>query len=75
MKTFNNQTEFIFSNEFIGFTTVPNHILNDKTLSYRALGLYVQILQFQNSPDHKIYMKTLQACKTDGRTSVSNGMN
>lgn len=75
MKKFSNQTEFIFSDEFIGFTTVPNHILNDKRISYKALGLYVQIVQFQNSPGHKIYMKTLEGCKTDRRDSVSSGMN
>ena len=75
MKKFNNETEFVFSNEFIGFTTVPNHILNDKGISYKALGLYVQIVQFQNSPGHKIYMKTLEGCKTDRRNSVSSGMN
>lgn len=75
MKKFSNQTEFIFSDEFIGFTTVPNHILNDKSISYKALGLYVQIVQFQNSPGHKIYMKTLEGCKTDRKDSVSSGMN
>ena len=74
MQKFNNETEFIFSNEFIGFTTVPNYILNDKKISYKALGIYVQILQFQNSPDHKVYIKTLSTLKKDGRDGVSSGI-
>lgn len=75
MYNFSNQTNFVFSSEFVGFTTVPNIILNDSTISYKALGLYVQILQFQNSPTHKLYQETLVKLKRDGRDSVRAAMN
>lgn len=70
----NNTTKFVFSNEFIGFTNIPNYILNDKRISYKALGLYCQILQYQNSPNHSLYQKTLVNLKTDGKASVSAGI-
>lgn len=73
-KEFSNETEFVFSSEFVGFTTIPNYILNDRRISYKALGMYVQILQFQNSPDNKIYISTLQSFKKDGRDSVASGL-
>lgn len=71
---FNNTTTFVFSNEFIGFTNIPNYILNDTRISYKALGLYCQILQYQNSPNHSLYQKTLVNLKTDGKASVSAGI-
>ena len=74
MKNFNNETTFVFSNEFIGFTTIPNIILNDNRISYKALGIYCQILQFQNSPTHSLYQKTLVQLKKDGKDSVSAGI-
>lgn len=74
MNKFYNETTFVFSNEFTGFTTIPNTILNDKRLSYKALGIYCQILQFQNSPNHKLYQKTLVKLKKDGRESISSGI-
>lgn len=74
MKNFNNETTFVFSTEFIGFTTIPNIILNDTRVSYKALGIYCQILQFQNSPTHSLYQKTLTNLKTDGKASVSAGI-
>ena len=74
MPKFNNETEFVFSNEFVGFTTIPNHILNDKRISFKALGIYAQILQYQNNPEHKIYIKSLVKMKKDGKDSVSAGI-
>ncbi len=76
MSYFNNETHFEFGQGFgQGFTVTPNEILNDDTLSYKALGIYVQILQYQNSREHKVYMATLRKLKSDGETSVRNGMN
>lgn len=71
MSYFKNETHFEFGQ---GFTVTPNEILNDDTLSYKALGIYVQILQYQNSREHKIYMSALRKLKLDGETSVRNGM-
>lgn len=70
-----NTTIFEFSNEFVGFTTIPNYILNDNSISYKALGIYVQILQFQHSKEHKIYIEGLVKFKKDGRDSVRNALN
>lgn len=73
--TFNNETEFVFSSEFTGFTVIPNHIMNNRSISYKALGIYCQILQYQNAPGHKIYIKSLQAYKKDGKESIASGLN
>ena len=73
---FSNETYFELDGSFKeGFTVVPNYILNNRNLSYKAVGLYVQILQYQNSPTHKIYMKSLQTYKTDKESSVRSGIN
>ena len=73
---FSNETYFELDGSFKeGFTVVPNYILNNKNLSYKAVGIYVQILQYQNSPTHKIYVKSLMSYKTDGESSVSSGIN
>lgn len=70
-----NETYFEFGAGFgQGFTVVPNTILNDDRISYKALGIYTQILQFQNSKEHKIYMSSLEKLKSDGETSVTTGM-
>lgn len=73
---FSNETYFELDGSFKeGFTVVPNYILNNKNLSYKAVGIYVQILQYQNSPTHKIYMSSLQTYKTDKESSVRSGIN
>lgn len=72
---FYNETYFEFEEQFeVGFTTVPNFILNDTRLSYKALGIYVQILQYKFTGKHKIYLNTLSMYRTDGKTSVAAGM-
>jgi hypothetical protein len=71
----NNETYFEFDdilNE--GFTTIPNCILNDTRLTYKALGVYCQILQYKNSGKHKIYLKTLSQMRLDKRTAVSSAL-
>lgn len=73
MKDFKNKTQFVFSNEFVGFTTIPNTILNDTSISFKALGIYCKILQFQNSPKHKIYQCAFKNYKTDGESSIASG--
>ena len=73
---FSNETYFELDGSFKeGFTVVPNYILNNRNLSYKAVGLYVQILQYQNSPTHKIYVKSLMTYKTDKESSVRSGIN
>ena len=71
----NNETYFEFDEDLgIGFTTTPNYILNDTRLSYKALGIYVQILQYRNTGKHKVYLKSLSNYRTDGKSSVSSGL-
>ena len=73
---FSNETYFELDGSFKeGFTVVPNYILNNRNLSYKAVGLYVQILQYQNSPTHKIYVNSLMTYKTDIESSVRSGIN
>lgn len=74
MQKFNNETEFIFSNEFVGFTTIPNYIFQCKELSYRAVGIYCSILQFQNSPSHSITIKGLSSNHKEGRDAISKAI-
>ena len=74
MHKLNNETEFIFSNEFNGFTTVPNYIFNYHNLSYRAIGIYCSILQFQNSPTHSITIKGLASAHKEGRDAVAKAI-
>lgn len=71
---FNNETQFIFSNEFIGFTTIPNYIFQCKDLSFKAVGIYCSILQYQNSPTHKISIKGLMSIHSDGERSIRSGL-
>lgn len=74
MTNFNNQTEFILSNDFFGFTTIQNYILDDERVTNNALGLYMRIVRYQNNPNHKIYLKGL-ITEVNKRTKVTNAMN
>ena len=70
-----NETYFEFDNELNeGFTTVPNYILNDGRLSYKAVGVYVQILQYRNTGKHKVYLKSLAGYRLDKKTAVSTAL-
>ena len=70
-----SETKFIFSNEFYNFTTVPNFIFQDKTLSFKAVGIYCSVVRWHNSPMHKISIRSLQKEHKDGKDSVQSGLN
>lgn len=71
----NNETYFEFDGILdAGFTTVPNTILNDKRLSFKAIGVYVQILQYRNTGSHKVYLKSLSNYRSDKKTAVSSAL-
>lgn len=71
----NNETYFEFDEDLNqGFTTIPNYILNDKRLSYKAVGVYVQILQYRNTGKHKVYIKSLSNYRHDRKTAVSSAI-
>lgn len=72
----NNETYFEFDDDLDnGFTTVPNYILNDIRLSYKAVGVYVQILQYRNTGKHIVYVKSLSNYRVDKKGSVTNAIN
>lgn len=71
----NNETYFEFDEILnTGFTTIPNTILNDTRLSFKAVGVYVQILQYRNTGSHKVYLKSLANYRTDKKTAVSTAL-
>ncbi len=71
----NNETYFEFDDDLNeGFTTIPNYILNDIRLTYKAVGVYVQILQYRNTGKHKVYLKSLAKYRKDRNTAVSTGL-
>ena len=73
--TIKNETYFEFDNDLSqGFTTVPNYILNDTRLSFKAVGVYVQILQYRNTGKHKVYLKSLANYRKDRKTAVSTAL-
>lgn len=74
MSTLYNNTEFVLSDEFVGFTKIPNRILTDRSISYNALGIYTQILQYQNSKSHKLYENALQGFKKCDTSSLAEGI-
>ena len=66
---YQNETVFIFSDDFnkSGYTVIQNHILTDENISYYALGIYCQIIKFQHSKNHKIYIKGLANLRKESR--------
>ncbi|WP_270647480.1 hypothetical protein [Paeniclostridium hominis] len=71
----NNETYFEFDSDLNeGFTTIPNYILNDTKLTYKAVGVYVQILQYRNSGKHKVYLKSLANYRKDKKSAVSSAL-
>lgn len=71
---YKNETSFEFDASLMQWTTIPNHILNNPNVSYKALGIYVQILQYQNSQTHKVYQKTLSEYRTEKKGAVKSGL-
>lgn len=54
------------------FTAVSNCALQDKTLSYKAKGLYATISYYISIPDFVLYKNFLVSLSTDGTTSFDN---
>ena len=72
---FNNKTYFKLSDEFKDlFTRVPNTILDEKNISARALGVYVKIIRFQNSSEHKIYISGLANELKEGKDAIRSAI-
>ncbi|MFL8713212.1 replication protein, partial [Clostridioides sp. GD02377] len=70
---FNNETYFHINFDD-PFTRVPNTILDNKNLSYSAIGVVTQMLRFQRSGSHKVYAKSLISYRKDSKTKVSNAL-
>lgn len=74
-KRFNNQTYFQMGTGFEDpFTRVPNIILDEKNISAKALGIYVKIIRFQNSTDHKIYISNLANELKEGKDAIRSAI-
>lgn len=70
-----NETYFEFDEKIKdGFTTVPNYILKDDRLTFKAVGVYAQILQYRKAGNHKIYLNSLSKCRKDKKTAVSTAI-
>lgn len=68
-------TKFVFSEEFLKYTIVPNYIFECKELSFKAVGMYCSIVRWQNSDKHKISVRSLMKEHKDGQISVQSGLN
>jgi hypothetical protein len=55
------------------FTTIPNSVLNDANLSWKAKGILCKLLS--NKSDWCIYKSQLQQFASDGRDSTTAGFN
>jgi hypothetical protein len=55
------------------FTTIPNSVINDKNLSWKAKGILCKLLS--NKSDWAVYKSQLQLFSTDGRDSTTAGFN
>lgn len=74
-KRFNNQTYFQMGTGFDDpFTRVPNIILDEKNISAKALGIYVKIIRFQNSTEHKIYISSLANELKEGKDAIRSAI-
>lgn len=71
---FYNQTSFEYSTYESNYTTLDNSILNEKNISAKAIGIYCKIVQYRNSSEHKIYLKSLVSSLKDGRDSIASGL-
>ena len=55
------------------FTTIPNSVLNDPNLTWKAKGLLCKLLS--NRSDWAVYKSQLQQFSKDGRDSTSSAFN
>lgn len=55
------------------FTTIPNSVLNDSKLSWKAKGILCKLLS--NKSDWAVYKSQLQQFSSDGRDSTTAGFN
>jgi hypothetical protein len=55
------------------FTTIPNSVLNNPNLSWKAKGILCKLLS--NKSDWAVYKSQLQQFSTDGRDSTTAGFN
>ena len=69
-----NQTSFEFGGFVDNYTTIDNTILNEKSISAKAVGIYCKIVQYRNSSKHKIYVNSLTSAFKDGRQSILSGL-
>jgi hypothetical protein len=68
-----NETYFEFmENPYNNITITKNYILEDDRVSDKAIGLYMRIIKWQNSEEHKIYVKGLITAKNKKDSILSS---
>lgn len=58
-KTFNIETEIVFSEEFCGFTAIPNTILDDERIDLETLGIYMTMCALRDRGEKTFTAKRL----------------
>jgi len=62
-----------FKNNIKGnFTTIPNNLVNDESLSWKAKGIFLYLASKPN--DWQFYMSEIANNATDGRTALQSGI-
>ncbi|MGL5765512.1 MAG: hypothetical protein ACRCX8_07720 [Sarcina sp.] len=53
---------------------IKNNIFTEKNISYKAIGIYCEMVCAAIGKDKQVTHMDLSECKKDGRTSVSSGI-
>lgn len=56
----------------IGFTQIPNHIIKDERLSWKAKGIYLHLVS--KPPVWSYYIEEITKSSKDGKTAVQSGI-
>lgn len=56
----------------IGFTQIPNHIIKDERLSWKAKGIYLHLVS--KPPVWSYYVEEIIKSSKDAKTSVQSGI-
>lgn len=72
MKTCNESGRTYAREITLPFTQVPNNLLQNKKISYRAKGIYCTMLSYINIPTYTVYKTVLQRDFPEGRTAFDS---
>ena len=74
---FSNNTEFKLMGDLaIGYTVIPNNIMNDiKNIGADGFTVWAKIVQYANSPTHTISIRGLESQLPLSKTRISKALN